>query len=222
VRADSRWKFSADRRKPVYRTLAAELDAIRRGTKAISFFATDKAGLAEDLAEIQPLALARGLCVTIAPRAKAIDVFVHRASEAHRIASLQALLSSSPWTFDHEASLGLLLGYSAQHRKAWLAAERHARPGFGVLTVYGEGLENHAPPSLWWIEPGRVVALDAYEKRPRGLELWRVGVDRAYARRFEPEGYVLLFNESKQRTFERAMRTSYEVLGRKGWCVATL
>ena len=216
---DRGWKFVADQRTPVYKTLASELAAIARGTKRLSFFATDRAGLAADLAEIEPLAGKRGLVTTVATRKGAIDIFVHRAESARWIPSLQALLSSSPWSFDHEAALGKLLGYSAADRKAWLAAERHARPAFGVLTLYGESRTKHVPPCLWWSAPGRVVAADAYATRARGAELWRVGVTPSYARRLDPSGTVLLRH---RRGFERAMRTPYEVLRSTGWREAIL
>ena len=231
----SSWKFVEDRRTPVYKTLAAELDAIVQGKKALSFFATDREGLAEDLASIQPSARSRGLTVAVVPRGRAksdqpIDLFVHRTDLAparrvareRRIVALQTLLSQSPWTFDHEASLGELLGYSRAQRTAWLLAEHHARPGFGVLTLYGESRVNHAPPGSWWTEPGRVVAPDAYKKRDRMLELWRVGVQPTYAKKLDSKGRILLWKDSHQRAFDKAMRTPYETLGPKGWVIATL
>lgn len=213
----TRWTFVADRRAPVYATLGAELAAIRRGAKAISFFASDADGLAEDLAELVAEAVPRGLCVTLAPRARVtarvtervIDLFVHRADGAARIAPLQALLGSGPWTFAHEAKLGVLLGYSARERAAWLAAERHARPAFGVLTLYGAS----DAPDVWWAAPGQVVA----RASRHATGLWRVGVDPRYAARLDARGRVQLATRTQRAAFERAVRTPYERYTRRGW-----
>ncbi len=217
----SDWKFTTDQRKPVYKSLAAELDAVKAGKKAISFFATDRSGLDDDLGEIEPLATKRGLRKTVAKRKGAIDIFVHRDDEESRIAPLQRLLSQSPWSFEHEAKLGELLGYTAAQRAAWLAAERHARPAFGVLTLYADTVAGYPKPLAWWSDPGRVPAPDAYthmDKRVRGLVLWRVGVDPSYAKQLDRSGFVSYAGYPKiERVFDKAVRTSYERLGPTGW-----
>ncbi|MFN0249982.1 MAG: hypothetical protein ACKV2T_24075 [Kofleriaceae bacterium] len=231
------WKFVADTRTPVYTTLAAELDALARGKKPISFFATDARGLAGDLREIEPLAKKRGLVVTVAKRSNqeagplrsvtgerrnATDIFVHRVGGEALIAPLQDVLSRSPWSFEHEASLGELLGYSPKVRKAWLAAERHARPAFGVMTMYADIVAGYPFPLTWWAEPGFVPAPDAYKLMNRsvpGLQLWRAGVDVAYVQHLDARGVVELAGAGKKvnSTFDKAMRTELEMLGPKGW-----
>jgi hypothetical protein len=213
--AHTRWKFVVDRRTPVYKTLAAELDAIRRGTKSISYFATDRDGLAEDLAHIQPLADKRDLRVTVAKRGSSIDIFVHRANDAKRVPPLLAALSQTPWSFAHEAKLGTLLGYTAAQRKAWMAAEHHARPAFGVLVLYGAIGVGYGVPNWWWTQPGQVVARDA--KRRKGERLYRVGVDPRYAKKLDKNGQAILSSFVKRKAFEKVMRTPYEWLGVKGW-----
>ena len=215
---DNPWKFVEDRRKPVYATLAAELDALRRGKKAISFFATDRTGLDEDLEEIQGPALARGLCVTVAPRGDVIDLFVHRADNAKRIAPLQKLLSQSPWSFKYEAELGTHLGYTTEQRRAWIAAERHARPAFGVVTMYGTAL--HHPrfaliPTLWWTAPGRVPA--PYAKHPPGLRLFRVGVKPWFAAKLGARGQCPRSTSKECVAFASGERTPLERYTPTGW-----
>lgn len=219
---DSDWKFVDDKRTPVYKTDAAELDAIAKGKKPISFFATDRTGLDDDLAEIEPLAKKRGLTTTVSKRKDAIDIFVHREDGARLIPPLQALLSKSPWSFEHEASLGTLLGYSPKQSKDWLAAEHHARPGFGVLTLYADIVAGYPFPLEWWSNPGRVTAPDAYKAMDRsvpGLQLWRVGVDPAYAKHLDKKGFISLAGASKavNATFDSAVHTELEWLGPAGW-----
>lgn len=218
--AASRWKFVDDRRTPVYKTLAAEFDAIARGKKPISFFATDRDGLEEDLDAIEPAAVKRGLVVTVARRGRVIDLFVHLPKKAFLVPRVQKVLSHTPWTFNAEQVLGGVLGYTRTQLDAWMKAERHARPAFGVLVLYGESLLGGAPPSWWWTEPGRVLAPDAYKKRDRTRELWRVGMSPSYARWLDRSG-----RRSTARHqivgFEKAMRTPYELLGPGGWTVAS-
>jgi hypothetical protein len=214
----AKWKFVEDRREPVYPTLASELDAIQQGKKTISFFATDRKGVDEDLAALQRLALVRKLCITIAPRGKVIDLFVHRAENAGRIKLIQSHLSLGPWSVQSEAKIGALLGYSAAERTAWQKAEHHARPAFGVLTLYGSMVDGYGVPKWWWTEPGRVLAPDAYAKRPPNLQLWRVGAHPRYAKKLDPKGHVMLAGSArKQKAFDDAVRTPYEMLGPKGW-----
>jgi hypothetical protein len=216
------WKFVEDSRTPVYKTIAAELDAIARGKKPISFFATDTRGLAGDRREIEPLAKKRGLVVTIAKRKTATDIFVHRTGDEALVAPLQETLSRSPWSFEHEASLGEQLGYSPKERTAWLAAEYHARPAFGVITMYADIVAGYPFPLTWWYEPGFVPAPDAYKLMNRsvpGLQLWRAGVDPAYAKHLDARGVIELAGASKKinSTFDKAVRTELEMLGPKGW-----
>lgn len=217
-----RWKFVEDRRTPVYKTLGAELDAIARGKKPISFFATDREGLDEDLASIKPAADKHKLVVTVKRRGKVIDLFVHLPKKAHLVPHVQKVLSHTPWTFNAEQVLGGMLGYTRTQIRAWTKAERHARPAFGVLTLYADSLLGGAPPSWWWTEPGRVPAPDAYTKRDRTRELWRVGVDPAYARWLSAKGQRVMWKAQQVAGFEKAMRTPYEVLGPKGWELAKL
>ncbi len=216
------WKFVDDKRTPVFKTLATELDAIARGKKPISFFATDRRGFAEDLAEIEPPAKKRGLAVTVITRKGTTNIFVHRAENAALVGPLQKHLSQSPWTFEHEATLGELLGYTPAQRSAWLAAERHARPGFGLITMYADTVHGYPFPLTWWREPGRVPAPDAYKimhKRVRGLELWRCGVDPSYENHLDRRGVIELAGAPKKvnSTFDKAIRTELEMLGPKGW-----
>jgi hypothetical protein len=215
--AHSHWKFVADKRPPIYKTLAAELDAIRDGKKAISYFATDRDGLHEDHAVIQKAADKRELEVSVAKRGEAFDIFVHRANTAKRVPQLLVALSRKPWSFEHEATLGKLLGYTPAQRKAWLAAEHHARPAFGVLTLYGTIGVGYGAPNWWWIEPGRVPAPDAYAKRTKGERLYRVGVDPRYAKKLDKKGHAILSSFVKRRAFDKVVRTPYEWLGAKGW-----
>jgi hypothetical protein len=216
------WKFVDDRRPTVYKTLAAELDAIARGKKPISFFATDRDGVDEDLRAIEPGARKRGLVVTVARRGKVIDLFVHLPRNASRVPHVQRVLSRSPWSFTTERALGGVLGYTKSQIDAWLKAERHARPAFGVLTLYAVSLHGGAPPSWWWTEPGRVPAPDAYAKRDRTKELWRVGMNPSYARWLNPKGARLMWKQTQIAAFEKQMRTPYEILGAKGWVLADL
>jgi hypothetical protein len=232
------WKFIEDKRRPVYKTVAAELDAVAKGKKPLSFFATDRRGYDEDLAEIQAAARKRTLTVTVVPRGRAtsardnqdIDIFVHRTEtdparrtvHERNVKALGELLQRSPWSFDHEAKLGELLGYSPAQRSAWLAAEHHARPAFGVITLYAEIVRGYPFPLTWFREPGRVPAPDAYkimDKVVRGLELYRVGMDPAYEQHLDARGVVELAGAPKKvnTTFDKAMRTELEMLGPTGW-----
>lgn len=218
----SSWKFIPDRRKPVYKTLAAELDAVARKKKTISYFATDQDGLREDHAIIEAAAAKKDLEVNVAKRGDVIDIFVHRVGDFRRVQEMLVALSKKPWTFEHEENLGILLGYTPAQRKAWLAAERHARPAFGVLTLYAEIVTGYPFPLEWWSDPGRVAAPDAFTAMDRsvpGLQLWRVGMDPAYAKHLDAKGFVSLAGAPKkvQTAFDKAVRTPLELLGPKGW-----
>ena len=207
--------FTVEKRAPVYRTVEAELEAIARAAKSLSFFASDRASIADDL-PIVTAALKRGLATTISPRNEGVDVIVYRAREDHRVAPLQALLSSSPWTFAREEELGLQLGYSRTQRAAWMAAERFARPDYGVLTIYAvlSPAYHAARSALWCAQPGKVV--DAKAVKKDGTVAWRVGMDPAFAKKLA-NNYAQLHTPAARTAFAKLQRTPFQRLTPSGW-----
>lgn len=128
-----------------FKSLADELDAIARGDKPISWFASErkKVDSNADLKPITRAALDRGLAVTLAPRDTLVDLFIHFAAAARRITPLQTLLARSPWTFTLEAELSRQLGYAPKQRTAWIAAEKHRVPAYGCVTLYAIAPKSH-------------------------------------------------------------------------------
>jgi hypothetical protein len=142
-----------DRRKAApYRTLAAELDAVRARRKAISMFPLARPGEepADDafLRALLRAATARGLGVLVEPgdpaglprEARGVTAYALGLDQVWRVPAIAALwktaLEDGPWSDAAERQLGYLLGYSERERRAWIAQLRHRIAAWGARTVY--------------------------------------------------------------------------------------
>ena len=137
------------RRSAPYRTLAAELDAVRSRRKAMSMFPLarpgDDAGDDAHLRELMNAATARGLAVMVYPDElfglpRGVCAFVLPLDQAWRVPALlalwQAALEGGPWSDAAERQTSLLLGYGGRERRAWIARTRHRVAAWGARTVY--------------------------------------------------------------------------------------
>lgn len=146
-------RIDEDRRKAApYRTLAAELDAVRARRKAISMFPLARPGEepADDafLRALLRQAAARGLSVLIEPdghpglprAARGVTAYALGLDQAWRVPAIAALwktaLEAGPWSDAAERQLGYLLGYSERERRTWIAQLRHRIAAWGARTVY--------------------------------------------------------------------------------------
>lgn len=219
-------RLDEDRRRAApYRTLAAELDAVRARRKAISMFPLARPGAepADDafLRALVRAAAARGLGVLIQPgepgelaglprAARGVTAYVlpmDRTGSVPAIAELwrvpaiaalwEAALEDGAWSDAAERQLGLLLGYSARERRAFLAGLRHRVAAWGARTVHalldrerlariarlGGRCLGPAPEieGLRFFVHGRGHGLrrDAARRAPPGLAIARVGIDEA-------------------------------------------
>lgn len=210
-------RLDEDRRKAApYRTLAAELDAIRARRKAISMFPLARPGAepADDafLRALVRAAAARGLGVLIQPgepgelaglprAARGVTAYALPLDQIWRVPAIAALweavLEDGAWSDAAERQLGLLLGYSARERRAFLAGLRHRVAAWGARTVYAlldrERLGRIAQlggrslgptpeiEGLPFFVHGRGHALrrDAARYAPPGLAIARVGIEEA-------------------------------------------
>jgi len=139
-------------RRAPYRTLAAELDAVRARRKAISMFPLARPGDAPaDDAFLRALvraAAARGLAVVVEPGEPAglprgaggVTAYALALEQAWRVPAIAALwrtaLEAGPWSEAAERQLSHLLGYSERERRAWIARLRHRVAAWGARTVY--------------------------------------------------------------------------------------
>ncbi|HWU85641.1 MAG TPA: hypothetical protein VN253_00090 [Kofleriaceae bacterium] len=137
------------RRAAPYRTLAAELDAVRSRRKAMSMFPFDRPGAsAEDDADLRALmnaASARGLAVIVHPDElfglpRGMCAFVLPLDQAWRVPALLALwqtaLEGGAWSDAAERQTSFLLGYGDRERRAWMARTRHRVAAWGARTIY--------------------------------------------------------------------------------------
>jgi hypothetical protein len=146
-------RLDEDRRKAApYRTLAAELDAVRAGRKAISMFPLARPGAepADDafLRALLRAAAARGLGVLVEPgepgalagAPRGVTAYALAPDQAWRVPAIAALWSAAledgAWSHAAERQLGALLGYSARERRVWIAQLRHRVAAWGARTVY--------------------------------------------------------------------------------------
>jgi len=141
-------RLDEDRRAP-YRTLAAELDAVRAGRKAISMFPLARPGAAPaDDAFLRALvraATARGLGVLVEPGPAGlgepgVTAYALRPEQSWRPPAIAALwktaLEGGAWSEAAERQLSWLLGYPERERRAWIARLRHRVAAWGARTVY--------------------------------------------------------------------------------------
>ncbi|MCB9560703.1 MAG: hypothetical protein H6709_20510 [Kofleriaceae bacterium] len=133
-----------------YRSLDAELDAVRRRAKPIAWFASSRDDLADggDVAALIGPALDRGLAAIVhpddasgaVPGYDGVGVAVLHLDQAWRVQALRALwataLAHGGWTDAAEDQLGALLGYTPAQRAAWLADVRHRQAAWGCTTIY--------------------------------------------------------------------------------------
>ena len=137
------------RRSTPYRTLAAELEAVRSRRKAMSMFPFARPGDdAVDDAALRALvnaASARGLAVIVYPDElfglpRGICAFVLPLDQAWRVPALRALwqtaLEGGAWSDAAERQTSALLGYGARERRAWMARARHRVAAWGARTIY--------------------------------------------------------------------------------------
>ncbi len=149
-------RLDEDRRRAApYRTLAAELDAVRARTKAISMFPLARPGAepADDafLRALVRAATARGLGVLVQPgepgelaglprAARGVTAYALPLDQIWRVPAIAALwetaLEGGAWSDAAERQLGLLLGYSERERRAWIAQLRHRIAAWGARTIY--------------------------------------------------------------------------------------
>jgi hypothetical protein len=135
-----------------YPTLAAELDAVRAGSKGMSqlgFLVSSMTNGDPDVLELLELAFRRDLTVVIHNRRwlerrplerQAPDVYVARPTELWRIPAWLTLWDSAGatggWTDAAEEQSSLLLGYDRAQRARWRANWKHRRPAWGAAPVY--------------------------------------------------------------------------------------
>lgn len=137
------------RRAAPYRTLAAELDAVRARRKAMSMFPFarpgDSKGDDADLRALVNAASARGLAVLVYPDElfglpRGVCAFVLPLDHAWRVPALLALwqttLEGGPWSDAAERQTSFLLGYGERERRAWIARTRHRIAAWGARTIY--------------------------------------------------------------------------------------
>ena len=146
-------RLDEDRRSAApYPTLAAELDAVRAGKKAISMFPLARPGdePADDafLRALLRAAAARGLGVLVDPgdaaglprAARGVTAYALAHDQLWRVPAIAALwktaLEDGRWSDAAERQLGYLLGYSARERRRWIAQLRHRIAAWGARTVY--------------------------------------------------------------------------------------
>jgi hypothetical protein len=225
-------RLDEDRRRSApYRTLAAELDAVRARRKAISMFPLARPGAepADDafLRALVRAAAARELGVLIQPgepgelaglprAARGVTAYVLPIDQVGRVPAVaelwrvpaiaalwEAVLEDGAWSDAAERQLGLLLGYSARERRAFLAGLRHRVAAWGARTVYTlldrarrarvaqlGGRCLGAAPELEGLRffvhaRGHGLRRDAARRAPPGLAIARVGLEEAaFARLF--------------------------------------
>lgn len=137
-----------------YRTLPAELDAVRAGDKAISMFPLARPGddPTDDafLRTLLRAATARGLGVLVQPGEpgalldarvpRGVTAYALLPREAWRVPALEALWRTAAeaggWSDASERQLGFMLGYGARERRAWMAQLAHRIAAWGARTVY--------------------------------------------------------------------------------------
>lgn len=132
-----------------YRTLAAELDAVQAGKKAIAMFPLARPGTvpADDafLRTLARAAGARGLGVLVEPGGiwpggDGVTAYALASAQSWRVPAIAALWQSAreagAWSDAAERQLSLLLGYSARERRIWMAQLRHRVAAWGTRTVY--------------------------------------------------------------------------------------
>ncbi|HWO22161.1 MAG TPA: hypothetical protein VNO30_25535 [Kofleriaceae bacterium] len=146
-------RLDEDRREAApYRTLAAELDAVRARKKAIAMFPLARPGdVPADDAFLRGLvraAAARGLGVLVDPgeharlprEARGVTAYALPIDQLWRVPAIAALwtaaLEDGRWSDAAERQLGALLGYSARERRIWIAQLRHRIAAWGARTVY--------------------------------------------------------------------------------------
>lgn len=145
-------RLGGGRRRAPYRTLAAELDAVRAGAKALSMFPLARPGREPEddafLAQLLRAAEARGLSVLVEPgepgelagAPPGVTAYALPLAEAWRVPALAALFRAAreegAWSDAAERQLSALLGYSARERRAWLAELRWSVAAWGAKTVY--------------------------------------------------------------------------------------
>jgi hypothetical protein len=146
-RRDLTTLFEPRRHAPVYRTIRAELDAVRDGRKAMAMelWPRDSIDDDPDHAELVQLAMARGLQVIHQADTRGgvpvIAVYALQPEHAWRIPALRALwqvfvAAEGSWSDGAEALEGHLLGYTDAQIAAWLARKRHERLGWRGTTIY--------------------------------------------------------------------------------------
>jgi hypothetical protein len=149
-------RLDEDRRKAApYRTLAAELDAVRARRKPISMFPLARPGVepADDafLRTLLRAAAARGLGVLVEPgepgelaglprQARGVTAYALALDQSWRVPAIAALwktaLEDGRWSDAAERHLSYLLGYSARERRVWIAQLRHRVAAWGARTSY--------------------------------------------------------------------------------------
>jgi len=144
-----------DRGRATYRTVAAELDAVRARRKALAMFPLARPGAepADDafLRGLVRAAAARGLAVLVDPAAPAapaalaaegggVTAYALALDQVWRVPAIAALwataLEDGPWSDAAERQLSYLLGYGERERRAWIARLRHRIAAWGARTVY--------------------------------------------------------------------------------------
>jgi hypothetical protein len=146
-------RLDEDRRKAApYRTLAAELDAVRARKKAIAMFPLARPGdePADDafLRALVRAAAARGLGVLVDPgeharllgEARGVTAYALSIDQIWRVPAIAALttatLEEGRWSDAAERQLSYLLGYSERERRIWMAQLGHRIAAWGARTVY--------------------------------------------------------------------------------------
>jgi hypothetical protein len=146
-RRDLTTLFERRKHAPVYRTMRAELDAVRDGRKAMAMELWPRESIDDDTdhAEMVQLAMDRGLQVIHQADTRAgvpvVAVYALHPEHAWRIAALRALwqvfvAAEGAWSDGAEAYESHLLGYTDAQIAAWLARKRHERLGWRGTTIY--------------------------------------------------------------------------------------
>lgn len=138
--------FEPRRHRSVYRSLSAELDAVRDGRKPIAMEVWPVGELDDEHAEFVALASTRGLSIVErrdVGRAgiPILAVYALRGDQTWRIDALHALwrtytAANGAWSDGAEALESTLLGYTPAQIEGHLAAKRHERIGWRGATIY--------------------------------------------------------------------------------------
>jgi len=232
------------RRRGPYRSWRAELDAVAAGRKGMS---TDWSELRDLGVGVAP-ALARGLVVVVAGPdletrggAPAARIYIARPDQLWRVPAHLALWETAfvagPWTKPSEAMEGLLLGYTPQQRKQWLAERQERYAGESGANVYAlltrsqkdavvavgkRYLPDACELTVFAHESDFLLKPNAAKHAPAGTTLARFGLDwRLYRRLFVAKarrGVITATVPTKLApAFHAAMRSNVQFLTRRGW-----